>query len=266
MDSKAAIIPPSLFPKGVITAETNPRLSFSELYDSEWQVIANAVPKRQAEFCGGRICAHRALDQLGVPRAPILPNKDRSPRWPKGVIGTIAHTRGVCAAAVAKTRNVIGLGLDIELDAPLESELMMHICSPREREWLLGLPDEDRGKLIKVLFCIKEAVFKCQYPLSSRFISYPNIEIALNVKTSDFSVLNLDMFTEKPIFKQTIMGRFAFGYGYVMAGASISIVKYPCNTLIKKCWFPQKKILSLDLNQPSGPFIHEANISCIAKK
>ena len=162
-----------LFPDCVATAESCPGICKSRLHEDEWNIVATAVPKRQAEFCGGRMCAHEALRRLGIAESSaILQNNDRSPRWPDNVTGSISHTRGYCAAVVANRHEVEGIGLDVELDTPLEEELFGLVCSAGERRWLASYPPGERGRYAKILFSVKEAAFKCQFPLTREFIEY----------------------------------------------------------------------------------------------
>jgi 4'-phosphopantetheinyl transferase EntD len=160
----------------------------SSLHEDEWEIVATAVPKRQAEFCGGRMCARQALERLGVAAGAILQNEDRSPRWPDTVTGSISHTQGCCAAAVAKTDEIAGLGLDVELDAPLEEQLHDLVCSVQERRWLASCTPGKRGLYAKILFSVKEAAFKCQFPLTREFIEYSQAEIVLDFDTLSFCV------------------------------------------------------------------------------
>src|SRR5437667_3257012 len=66
--------------------------------------IEQAVPKRRLEFAAGRQCAHEALRVLAPldGHSPIGIALDRSPVWPPGFVGSIAHTQGFASAAVAR--------------------------------------------------------------------------------------------------------------------------------------------------------------------
>ena len=49
----------------------------SLLAPEEAAIVANAVPKRVGEFAAGRLCARRALAELGMSRA--------FPSWPRPI-------------------------------------------------------------------------------------------------------------------------------------------------------------------------------------
>ena len=155
-----------LFPEEIVTADVSPGLLPERIFPEEWKLVSGAVTKRQAEFCGGRICAHRAMERLGFPPTAILANPDRTPVWPAGLTGSISHTSDYCCAAVARSEVVSGIGLDVEGATPLAQNLMDRICTPSELDWLNKQPDDQRGLLAKLVFCIKEAAYKCQYPLT----------------------------------------------------------------------------------------------------
>ncbi|MFJ1637811.1 MULTISPECIES: 4'-phosphopantetheinyl transferase [unclassified Streptomyces] len=84
------------------------------VFSQEEHVIARAVPKRRREFTGARHCARRALAELSVPPAPILPGRHGAPVWPAGITGSITHTEDYRAAAVARTADIRAIGIDAE--------------------------------------------------------------------------------------------------------------------------------------------------------
>jgi 4'-phosphopantetheinyl transferase EntD len=121
-----------------------------------------------------------ALARLGV-AGPVLRAPDRSPIWPDGAIGSIAHTRAkeraFCGAAVAHSSAARSLGLDVELEAPLEPKLWKRILREFEAEWISGLPDAERGFAAMVVFSAKESVYKCQHALSRTFLEFADVEL-----------------------------------------------------------------------------------------
>src|SRR5579859_4218997 len=83
-----------------------------ELLDGEAEVVARAVVKRRREFGSARYCARMALGRLGVGPVPILPGERGAPQWPAGIAGSITHCAGYRAAVVARTGDVLTLGID----------------------------------------------------------------------------------------------------------------------------------------------------------
>ena len=89
------------------------------LFPEEEAVIAKAVDKGRREFSTVRHCARLALATLGLPRSPLLPWERGAPQWPVGVVGSMTHCAGYRAAAVARARDVVTIGIDAEPHAVL---------------------------------------------------------------------------------------------------------------------------------------------------
>ena len=177
----------ALFGPGVVTEEMDPaQADPSLLYPEEEAQVARAVEKRRREYAAGRTCARRALERLGVSDCLLLNGEDRCPRWPEGIVGTIAHTRGWCGVAVARGSDVRGLGLDGEGDAPLKPELEKTILTDRELHWLAEQAVAERGRLAKLFFGAKEAFYKAQYPLTETFLGFHAVELDVDLPGGTF--------------------------------------------------------------------------------
>lgn len=53
--------------------------------------IAGACVRRRTEYLAGRIAASKVMNALGHPKFNLLPAKDKSPKWPIGMQGSISH-------------------------------------------------------------------------------------------------------------------------------------------------------------------------------
>ena len=73
-----------------------------ELWPQEREAVLKAIPRRQREFAAGRAAAREALTQLGWPAQAIPSAPDRSPVWPEGLVGSIAHTHSTCVAVAGR--------------------------------------------------------------------------------------------------------------------------------------------------------------------
>lgn len=138
-----------------------------------------ASPKRRAEFAAGRLCAARAIRLLDESRAETVGvNGDRSPRWPEGVVGSITHTDGFVAAAVARSGVVRGLGIDSEKIHDGEALAAVKSLAPTNREKnlisRLGLTEPEAYFL---LFSAKESIYKCLNPIVRIPFDFPDVSL-----------------------------------------------------------------------------------------
>jgi 4'-phosphopantetheinyl transferase EntD len=203
--------------EGAATVETGvPGEVEGALFPEEAVALERAVEKRRREFVAGRVLARRALARLGASPAPIPRGDDRAPIWPNGYVGTISHTRSICAAAVARDGDVRSLGLDVEDASPLAPELVARICTAPEEAWLAQLPGAERGRFGKLFFSAKEAFYKCQYPLTGRFLEFHDAELAIDVDARTIAVaVSAEDFRLPP----GLTLRFRFQDGLVLVAA-----------------------------------------------
>jgi 4'-phosphopantetheinyl transferase EntD len=199
-----------------------PTLVSQGLYPEELQYIASAVSKRKAEFATARIFARRALARLGVPPCALVPRPDRSPSWPNGVVGSISHTTGCCIVAVTNAPEIIGIGLDIELDTPLETDLERMICTERERKWLECAKPSERGFLGKLLFSAKESFYKCQYGITGTFLAFAEVEIRFDLERECFKIVMLARQDPAWDFVGRTEGRFRRAAGFVITSVTLA--------------------------------------------
>jgi len=179
-----------MLPPSFVVGAASPRLQCGWLHPEEQAFIRGASAKRQAEFGTARVHARLALEKLGVRAGSLAPLPDRSPRWPVGVVGSISHTEECCAVAVARSDQVTSVGIDIEAAAgglsPGVEEL---ICTDEERVWLRR-HGHSTGLLARLIFCAKEAIYKCQYGITRALLDFREVELAFDLGGSMFSVVD----------------------------------------------------------------------------
>ena len=129
-------------------------------------------PARQREFAAGRACARRAMRELGAPEGPVLRGVRRAPPFPDGVVGSITHTSGFCAAAVAHSASFAGIGLDAERNEALSERAAARICAPGELAALRALPGRSPEHWAAVVFSAKETLYKAYFPVTGFFIGF----------------------------------------------------------------------------------------------
>src|SRR5438132_9137019 len=128
----------SILPAAVSVAEGMIGDLPTTLLPAEEHLVQRAVNKRRRAFSAGRGCARAALASLGLPGAQdiaIMSGPRRQPLWPSGIVGSITHSEAYCAAAVAWESQLAGLGIDAELNTPLDDDLAEFVLSSSERRW-----------------------------------------------------------------------------------------------------------------------------------
>ena len=202
-----------LFPPEVATAELRGAGSETWLLREEEVSVLRAVPKRRREFAAGRRCAHAALGQLQVKRSPLPARSDRTPAWPPLVVGSITHTSGYAAAAAALKCHILSIGIDAERVGAVAPDLYEMICTRRELDWLASLGSEERAAMATVIFSAKEAFYKFQYALGTKWLDFQ--EVDLDVGTSSFDTRCTKC---GPALANPLVGRFRIESGLVISG------------------------------------------------
>lgn len=171
-----------LVPKPLCVAETFGDDPAAYLLPAEEPIVARAVEKRRREVTNARSCARRALRELTGEQAPdpaILRGERGEPLWPAGVVGSITHTAGYCAAVVGTAGEVRSVGIDAEQHGPLPDGVLAHIAFGPELDELAELAGSDRRSDAeppvhwdRLLFSAKESVYKAWYPLTRRWLGF----------------------------------------------------------------------------------------------
>lgn len=162
------------------------------LLPEEEQLVARAVEKRRREVTNARSCARRALrDLLGAGYVETaIPRGDKGqPLWPGGVVGSMTHTKGYCAAVVADSGEVRSVGIDAEEHGPLPDGVLDHIAIGAELTALAALPQPTGTALgstgvgpvrwDRLLFSAKESVYKVWFPLTQRWLGFEDAAVTL---------------------------------------------------------------------------------------
>jgi 4'-phosphopantetheinyl transferase EntD len=158
------------------------------LWPAERAAILKAVPARQSEYAAGRQAARAAMQQIGCVPAAIPSAPDRSPVWPDGLTGSIAHGGRVCVAVVGRRHQVHAVGIDIEEDRAMASDLWPSLCTTEERALLDQLPPHERGRRVTRLFCAKEAFYKWQYPQTGHLLDFLDVQVTFSADATGFVV------------------------------------------------------------------------------
>ncbi|BCM70786.1 MULTISPECIES: 4'-phosphopantetheinyl transferase family protein [Streptomyces] len=171
-----------LLPESVVAVEAraDDPLWETPLYPAEEALVARSVAKRRREFAAVRGCARRAMEKLGVPPQPVLSGERGAPRWPDGLVGSMTHCDGYCAAALVRAADLVSLGIDAEPHGPLPEGVGPSVFLPAELTRLDQLAARYPAvHWDRLLFSAKESVYKAWFPLTRKWLDFSEADITL---------------------------------------------------------------------------------------
>lgn len=157
------------------------------LNPAELACICSAAPKRRREFSTARYAIRQIIDNWGIPAHPVPTGQDGQPIWTKPVHGSISHTRDLCWVALTHDPHIRSIGIDIERRERMHPGLWDRITTPAEQSRLRSgqLPsDISSDDVHSIIFSAKEAFFKCQYPLTSRWLGFKDVELSISIESN----------------------------------------------------------------------------------
>ena len=187
-----------------------------DVHPLEWDFVAAAGARRQADFLNGRVCAHACLDELGAGNDPVAVGDKGVPVWPAGIIGSISHCDGFCAAVAVRKQRLRSIGIDIEERGRVGHDLEPLILRDSERRMLDAVSPTDRQDWPTLIFSAKEAFYKAQFPLTGEFLDFHDASV--DVGHDSFSLK-----LERPVAKlgetgARFSGRYLFSDRHVLTG------------------------------------------------
>jgi 4'-phosphopantetheinyl transferase EntD len=149
------------------------------LLPEEFSGFATSVDKVRRASGAARIVARDLLSRFGHHNRAIVKSSSGVPVWPNGIVGSLAHDAEVAIAAIAERHNYSSLGVDVEPAEALDPDLLDLVATKAE---LLQIHlDPCRGRL---LFGVKEAVYKAVYPLEGIFLDHHDVEVNFGSETA----------------------------------------------------------------------------------
>lgn len=139
------------------------------LHVEEEHLARLMAPDRRREFTVGRIAAREALRAAGAPSIAVMIGDAGQPLWPENWVGSLSHTRAYAAALVAAVSRYRAVGIDLDDGRPLGAQATADLMTSDEVRLILesGIATDVEGAQ-RFVFSAKEAVYKCQYPLTRR--------------------------------------------------------------------------------------------------
>jgi 4'-phosphopantetheinyl transferase EntD len=149
------------------------------LSPSETFHLGGAISVVRRRSGAARVVARALLHRLGSSSFDLPRTSNGAPRWPNGFVGSLSHDSELAVAAVAIQYPIESVGIDVEPSLPLPAELIETVATPAEMIQL-GT-DLLSGRL---LFSIKEAVYKATNPIDGLFLDYHDVEVDLDKFTA----------------------------------------------------------------------------------
>jgi 4'-phosphopantetheinyl transferase EntD len=109
--------------------------------------------------------------------------------------------------------------VDVECDAPLAPPVARRVVTASEWRQLAGR-GLDPGELAVAVFAAKEAVYKAQFPMTRRFLDFPDVQIDLDAAAGTFlAVIGAAGWDPD----SPVAGRFLRRSGFVAAAVEIPV-------------------------------------------
>ena len=222
--SPSSLLSP-LFSPEVATAQFRGHADPSLLDPAERESTRRFAPKRLREFSAGRLCARRALADLGITGHSLRQGRDRRPMWPAGVVGSITHTDDFCGAVVASKRRILAIGVDAESVGRVTPEIWPQICTPAEATWIQAHPRPARERAAALIFSAKETYYKCCSTISGAWIDFLDVELSLQDQLGGagwFAIRAVHGINWPMVATASFRGRYRFEGGLVLTGMAFS--------------------------------------------
>ena len=149
------------------------------LLPDEFDAFAKSVVKVRQASGAARIVARELFQRLGQAPGAIPKSTSGAPVWPAGFVGSLAHDSEIAVAALAMRRDFLSLGVDVEPAEALDPDLLEVVVTATERR---QMRDGQFGG--RLLFAVKEAVYKAVYPLDGIFLDHHDVEVSLDSDTA----------------------------------------------------------------------------------
>jgi 4'-phosphopantetheinyl transferase EntD len=162
---------------GAIDISCGARAVFdAPIHPRERILVHGVVDVVRRQTATGRLLLREVLLAMGVEPGPILRTTGGRPALPMGVVASLAHDDDV-AVCVAGAGANLALGIDVEPARPLPAEILDDVITSmgdRNAVTVDGLVDPVRARL---LFCVKEAVYKACFPLDEVFLEFTDVAV-----------------------------------------------------------------------------------------
>ena len=217
----------SLFAAGVLTRCDHRDIWQDELTPMEREQIGDVCEKRFTEFAAGRSQARQLIASLTGVAESLQIGEFRQPLWPDSVTGSISHSDSYCAVAVAPRYVLDGIGIDVEPFEDLDADVADVVLTEAEQATTAAvdhlLVESGRqpmgAKAHKLIFSIKEAIYKCCYPQVRAFIDFKECNVSLDVDNCTYhAVIDCTDYKNQSLHLE-VTGKWLIDSGHIFAAA-----------------------------------------------
>jgi enterobactin synthetase component D len=166
-----------LYPAVFMSASFNPK-QFNDAFFSQAGIhlpdnINKASNKRKAEFFSGRYLAAQAMKHYDIAPFNLLADDNRCPLWPAEFTGSISHTAGFAACALAPKNQLSAIGIDCQevLPTARAERLRPKIIDDNELQ-ITRLAGLELNDALTLCFSAKESIYKALYPFIQKFFGF----------------------------------------------------------------------------------------------
>jgi 4'-phosphopantetheinyl transferase EntD len=140
----------------------------------EQDQMQNSIVAVRRASGAARLVARGLLRAAGAgPPWDICKQASGAPMWPTAFTGSLSPDHDFAVAAIASSRRLRSIGIDVEPKLPLSSELINIVATNKEI-------DELDGNVLgfKLLFCVKEAVYKATNVIDGEYLDHHDVEFS----------------------------------------------------------------------------------------
>ena len=165
-------------PAGVQSAAGSITTNHATSLLAEANALGSVTQLRRHMFATSRRLAQEILREFGFDDFIVRNSGDGAPIWPTGLCGSFSYKKEWSAVVVAECPLFRSLGVDIENLDDIRCSLWEDILAPNELKYVARLANLPSGQLVNLVFSLKEAYFKAQYPITGESeLEFRDVEI-----------------------------------------------------------------------------------------
>lgn len=165
------------FPESMDYKYSDIGVNLQPVHRLEEECTRRFCSSRRREFIVGRMCARYLLERIGVKDFPLLVGDSRSPLWPEGIVGSITHQDSHCLVIAGGRDCNMSVGVDVETIQSIDCDSQKQLFTKAEIEFNSAQHKGSESSFYIMAFSIKEAIFKCLYPLVREYIEFHDVQV-----------------------------------------------------------------------------------------